>query len=528
MWKKVVAPTVVVCLLWVTFSSATTYYINQMFDEHERLLSENVTTIHSVSSMRTIVWRIQAISTHSSERLPGEARAEVTELEKKFQGHLVMVDQSTTTPEDRRLVVEIGEKFANYRDHIHQQIDPPAGNATAAESSEVTLQLARAVTEPCRKLGELNEQFLAESAGRHSALSESIFQFRMIFLILGPALGLVLGLWVARGLQRSISQLSVTLTDAAGDLEQEIGHVKFSPASDLPVIHDQVRLIASRIREVLKELHSARREAMQSERLAAVGELAAGVAHELRNPLTSVKLLIQMAAERSPSRAMTEEQLHVVQQEISRMEGTIQGLLDFARPPQLRRVRHDLRDTVRRALNLVEGHARQLHVEVVSHFSTDPLLLDGDPDQLHQVFVNLLLNGMESMPEGGRLEVNVENSFVLGGPFRITVADSGTGIPAAVLPRLFEPFVTTKERGTGLGLAISRRIVSNHGGALVATNRAEGGAAFLVELPQSPASDVAVGFAKHLEVYCDDLTAPPSEHFDTNPSDMWNRPVLHS
>jgi two-component system, NtrC family, sensor histidine kinase HydH len=111
--------------------------------------------------------------------------------------------------------------------------------------------------------------------------------------------------------------------------------------------------------------------------------------------------------------------------------------------------------------------------------------VDGDPEQLHQVFVNLLLNGVEAMPDGGELRVAMQcvNAADLVG--RVSFSDSGNGIPESIMQRMFEPFVTGKERGTGLGLAISRRIVKQHGGTLTAANREPCGAVFTVELPLS-------------------------------------------
>jgi signal transduction histidine kinase len=212
--------------------------------------------------------------------------------------------------------------------------------------------------------------------------------------------------------------------------------------------------------------------------------LAAGVAHELRNPLTGVKLMIQAATKRPADRPLSAQQLSAIQEQIIRMEKTIQGLLDYARPPEMHRVTHDVRDTMRRALNLVEGHARQATVKICEDFCRTPVWVEGDPGQLHQVFVNLLLNGIEAMPGGGALGVAVQDAAAPDGSCRVTVTDSGTGIAEHVLERLFEPFVTSKERGTGLGLAISRRIVQQHGGKLMAANRQEGGAVFSVELPQ--------------------------------------------
>jgi signal transduction histidine kinase len=288
--------------------------------------------------------------------------------------------------------------------------------------------------------------------------------------------------------------------------------VEVAPSADLPGLDEQVQAVAAQIRKVLDELHRARREAMQAERLAAVGELAAGVAHELRNPLTSVKLLIQTAAQRSPGQALGERPLQIVQHEIERMERTIQGLLDFARPPRLHRVRHDVRETLQRALNLVVGRAAQQEVTVQTDLPPTPVEVEADPEQLHQVFVNLLLNSMDSMANGGLLRIALEAQAIRGGTCRIVFSDSGLGIPDAVLERLFEPFVTTKDRGTGLGLAISRRIVEEHHGRILAANCGGQGASFTVELPLAAAPSGGGDVAEKAATDCTVTRSGEGEH----------------
>src|SRR6185437_6669276 len=154
-----------------------------------------------------------------------------------------------------------------------------------------------------------------------------------------------------------------------------------------------------------------------------------------------------------------------------RIETTIQELLDFARPPKLRRVQHDVRETLRRALTLVTGRAQQSNVVIEEQLGGQPMFVDADPNQLHQVFINLLLNAIEAMPSGGALLVSLEDPAIpsqnanrreSGGRLRIVFHDTGPGIASRIMPRLFEPFVTSKECGIGLGLAISRQIMQEH------------------------------------------------------------------
>lgn len=491
MWKKVVAPTALVSVLWVAVSLGTTYYINWLYSTHQRDLTETLTTIQAAAGMQDVVWRIQAVVLEAAATGRAGPRMEIAVLEGDFEQYLEKAESTATSFEERELARVIRDQFSRYREEVHRRLEPSktVGSATG-QSVDETLALAEAVTGPCKRFLAVNERLLAESNLRVARFATSMRAVRMVFLVIGPLLGILLGMAVARGLHRSVSQISVTLKDATGQMEHELEWVKISPTNDLPELQQQVETVSSQIKRVVEQLHEARREAIRAERLAAVGGLAAGVAHEIRNPLTSIKLLVQMAAQRYPDRPLSVKQLLVIQQEIARMENTIQSLLDFARPPALHRIRHDLRDTLQRALNLTEARAVQDRVIIASQWPDQPVLVDGDPEQLHQVFVNLLLNGIESMAEGGTLRVTID-THKPSGRCRLAFCDSGSGIPQLVMERIFEPFVTSKEHGTGLGLAVSRRIVQDHGGSITACNQAQG-AIFTVELPLSAAVETAV------------------------------------
>jgi two-component system sensor histidine kinase HydH len=485
MWRKIIGPTILVSVLWIAASSITTCTMHWLDEYHARVLADNVATIRDAWAMQDALWRLQAVVVESGDKDRPEVRVEVAELERAFERHLAEAEKTSLTEEEQILAKAARDHFAVYRDHIQRRLQPTSLTellASQATEKEKTMRLARAVAEPCRQLIDLNERLLALSISRTATLRTAINAVRFTFLVLGPIAGVLCGLWVARGLRRSISQISVTLRDAAGELQCDVGSVDIHQFGDLPGLQRQVQTVAARIRQVVEELQHTRRQAIAAERLASVGELAAGVAHELRNPLTSVKLLIQ-TVKRQVHHDAARKQLQVAQREIARIETTIQDLLDFAKPPALHRVPHDLRATVQRALNLVEGRARQQGVVITERLPRDPVMVNGDPEQLHQVLVNLLLNGIEAMPDGGTLEIAVEEDNAESGVCRVCVSDRGSGIPPPVLNRIFEPFVTSKESGTGLGLAVSHRIAREHGGALLAANREEGGAVFTLELP---------------------------------------------
>jgi signal transduction histidine kinase len=389
------------------------------------------------------------------------------------------------------------------------------------------MSTARAVAEPCEQLSELAQRLTNEALQRRDRRRANVNAARIAFIIVGPAVGIFLGWWVARGLHHSISEISVTLRDAIGDLEQEIGSVEVRPSDDavgLPALQQQVQYVSGRIKQVVDELHRARGEALRSERLAAVGELAAGIAHEVRNPLTSVKLLIQAVERNQPPGSGDNERLKIVRQEIARIETTMSELLDYAKPPKLNRIRHDVRETLRRALNLVDGRARQGEIAVDERLPAGPIPVDADPEQLNQVFVNLLLNAIEAMDAGGRLHVDIEtpdhaprddSESASDDVVRVVFRDTGSGISDEVMDRLFEPFVTSKERGIGLGLAISRQIMQEHGGRLSACNPQSGGAMFVAELPLADAQHRDAATAHASNDVADIVHAPENSRAET-------------
>lgn len=493
MWKRIVAPTLLVCLLWVLVSGTSTYYIHWLSRSNNQILTDNVSSMLAATRMQESLWKMEAafVDVVEDEHRPGAD--EFADFEAQFENALVDADRAVTTAQERPMVDAIRERFAIYRELVHRGLKPePLDQQAAIVLTTESMKLAHGISGRCTELLEWNERLMNDSMASRAKLEARFNALRMAWLILGPGVGIFLGLRIARKLHRSISQISVRLKDASGELDHEVGRLEISPVAgsgDLSDLNEQVQAVSGRIRQVLLELQRARQEAMLSERLAVVGELAAGVAHEMRNPLTSVKLLMQTAPRNGSGIQLLEKQSQVVLHEISRMEETIQGLLDFARPPPLNRVEHDLRGTIQRAINLVEGRAAHDGIRIVPQLPDYQLLVDGDPEQLHQVFVNLLINGIESMSGAGVLHVSAGLSNTSPPACQVVVADRGTGIPNDRLTRIFEPFVTTKEHGTGLGLPVSRRIVREHGGTIFASNRREGGAVFTVELAICPESE---------------------------------------
>jgi signal transduction histidine kinase len=187
--------------------------------------------------------------------------------------------------------------------------------------------------------------------------------------------------------------------------------------------------------------------------------------------------------------------------ETARLERSIQTFLDFARPPTLEKWSGDVRQVLQQTLELVRARADQQHVQIHCDLADRPLTIEADHEQLRQLFLNLLCNALDTLPQGGNIRIAAAESQGVdpqggqsasrkraesfGAWITITIADSGPGLPKDLGDRIFEPYVSTKDTGIGLGLAICRRIVESHGGQITATSATEGGAVFTVHLPTS-------------------------------------------
>jgi signal transduction histidine kinase len=489
MWKSVVAPALVVSALWIAVSIFSNYGVSLLVESNNRTLSDDVTTIESAWAMRRDIWRLQTAVLEATQPDSPPVLADIDHLELSFRDSLQDARRTSLTPPEMSLVDTIDGRFADYSNHLHRVLAGKTPGTPEIPSTDraTTAALAASVADACRALSETNDHLIKNASAKNRQLFVFLTILRYCSMVIGPALGLALGLWLSHRMRRTVSRISARLNGTGRVMHESIPQ-NSAPTDELPALGRQADLVAARVEKIVGELEKTRQQVIQSERLAAVGELAASLAHEIRNPLTSVKLLIQSATHQHQSRALNEKQSEIVLQEISRMESLIQNLLDFARPTRMRIIRHDVRQTLRRSLNLVHGRASQHSVNIIEDLPDVEVSLSGDPEQLLLVFLNLAINGIESMT-GGQLKVSLRRDE---DSCRITFRDTGPGIAPEVFGRLYEPFVTTKERGTGLGLAICQRVVREHKGTLSAENLPAGGASFTVHLPLGSPPVIAV------------------------------------
>ena len=228
-----------------------------------------------------------------------------------------------------------------------------------------------------------------------------------------------------------------------------------------------------------RKQQEAQLRAERTHQLSIVGQIAAGVAHEIKNPLASIKGAADILTDDDTSRADREEFKEILRNEVKRIDGTVTEFLDFARPKETRLEKLDLSETVRTSLRQIDSQLEQKGI-ATNRSLQDNVIIEGDREKLHQLILNLALNAIQASGEGDTFSIELES---VGNLANLTISDTGSGIDERTLPRLFEPFYTTKSDGTGLGLAVVQEIVKGHNGTIVIKSEKNRGTTVKVVLP---------------------------------------------
>ncbi len=246
------------------------------------------------------------------------------------------------------------------------------------------------------------------------------------------------------------------------------------------------RALESEVHRLRHELKQKDRELEQRRRLAALGEIAAGVAHEVRNPLGAIELYSGLLRKECTQIAPALELIQKIQAGIRSIDSVVQSTLALA-PNRVCRIQpHAMQDVIQRAVLMCAEVYRRRETTIELDMPPDDIEVDCDPDALQRAVVNLISNAAEASPRGGRVRFELE---AVAGDVQLRVIDQGHGLPGDLPDRVFDPFFTTKRNGTGLGLSIAYRLIEAHGGRLTAHNRPEGGAEFVVTLTRHDSHD---------------------------------------
>lgn len=315
----------------------------------------------------------------------------------------------------------------------------------------------------------------------------------LIILALTSAISLVLLRFVKRPIQEMAAKMAQV---EAGDLSVRL-QPRFS--DEIGSLMSTFNSMVDNLEKAKKELETLHlRQMERADRLASVGEMSTGLAHEIKNPLAGISSAISVLADDFGEDDIRREIVRQVLEQIARLDKTATDLLHFGRPGKPEFSYVDVNALVKKTLFFIAQHPEARNIHRVKELTRDLPLVWVDEKQIQQVFFNVIINGIQAMREGGTLLVQTEAGEGGGrGTVRILVRDTGKGIPSEDLDKIFIPFHTTKTQGTGLGLPISRQLLEQHGGTIRVESRPGEGTTFIIELPvvEQPASPKEVNSA---------------------------------
>jgi signal transduction histidine kinase len=317
-------------------------------------------------------------------------------------------------------------------------------------------------------IGMRSEAGFFEQLGRESL-------FLGIFL-LGSAISIVVGILTSDLLVRPLRALTHGVRAiAAGDFGQRV-----SAGGGREIV--ELATGFNGMAEQLGKLHELEAELRRHDRLSALGQAAMVIAHEVRNPLGIIKTSTEVVRNRAKLGGAEEKMLGYVIDEVRRIETLVRDFLDFAQPKPPLKVEMPLRAVIDRVAAIAAPEFSRQKVELMIEDKSEAATILGDPDQLHQACLNLVLNAIDAMPDGGLIHASVSatNETV-----SLTIRDEGPGVPEAIRPEVFNPFFTTKAKGSGLGLAKVQTVAEAHGGAVTCACEPGQGAAFTLTLPRA-------------------------------------------
>ncbi|TET35416.1 MAG: HAMP domain-containing protein [Planctomycetota bacterium] len=336
----------------------------------------------------------------------------------------------------------------------------------------------------------------SQPAGLLLAVSESVMKSEkmktvrpiIIAAVIGTVLIIIIGLYISHTITRPLREL----TSFASELRVE-GSEQINLDKQIVVYsRDETRDLANAFNAMLERLRSSESQLVEGEKMAAIGSIATGMAHEIRNPLSSIRMTVQLLLRRTEDEKIKSE-LELILREIERLSFTLSELLIFARPPRPGLAGTDVARLVDETLGILRPQFEHHDVEVDRDYAADLPPVALDHNHFKQVLMNLMINSIEAMPGGGGIAISMS---VENGDFTFRMRDTGEGVPPELGDRIFDPFFTTKGGGSGLGLAVTKIIVESHDGTIQYSSDS-GGTEFTIRIPHH---EIEEGKSKESEI----------------------------
>lgn len=393
-----------------------------------------------------------------------------------FKDRLDLANSRAASEKERENIKTIERDYLSYVE-LKDRLLSLHSKANLASTSELHKEVRSRFMEVlnrCDEFKAFHRQMISKTWERSLMLAKTLRVGAFAAITLVILLGLILAFFIIRQILDPLKRLTLT-TDPKGS----------SGGDEVKALSNSVQGLMRDMDKTHLELARSRETLLQSEKMALIGKLAAGTAHSIRNPLTSVKMRLFSLSRALSLNTDQKEDFQVISEEIRHIDNIVQNFLEFSRPPKLKTQMITPSEVVDLTLQLMRHRLINYEVDVILERDGTLPPVSADPEQLKEVMVNILVNACEAMERGGIIRIKEEEKDdpERGKTAVIRISDNGPGIPAALQEKTFQPFFTTKEQGTGLGLSIAARIVEQHGGWLDLISAEGKGTTFVISLP---------------------------------------------
>ena len=480
---QIAAPIICISLLLLIVGVSGAWYVQRLQRQTSKVLNQNVASIRAAEELNLYLLQVrfelnQFLIEGKYHRI-GHAK----EIKPKINEWLSKASELANSSEEQESLAAIREGLMRLFAKLNQ-LSQSSDSPDLRKEVEflVEEELSKNILPSATYYLNINEQKLEASNRENQEFADRLILALLLLGTCGAIAGLVTGYGVASTVSRSIVKLSLPLKDVAGQLNEVVGPVTMSANPEIEDLENALNTVSGEVASVIQQLQDRQSEVIRADQLAALGQLSAGLAHELRNPLMCMTVLVQSALT-DQTRTLDESDLHVLNDEMQRLDRLLQEFLNFARPAKMEFSRIDLRKLAEQTADFLLAKATQVGIKIKVITPNAPVTVLADDKQLRQLILNLLLNSIDATSTQGTIELDLsidphDERYCL-----LIIRDEGNGLGPEALNRAFEPFFSTKNEGLGMGLVTCKRIAEAHQGELSIANGLEKGAIITVRLP---------------------------------------------
>ncbi len=466
----------------LTVAGVTLWYVYATQNMFQHMEKSDITALLSAQGLQKELMAQQGLTTYYSLDHDDKWLVRLENHNKQFETLLSKARETNYLDQGRTILNNIESDYLHYIFSRKEVVSLYSKNLNK-EGVELHRKIRarfQSIYDLCEQYKQLHQEQIRSAAVNYKNQAKILTGLSLVSVPLSAFLAVWIGFILIKRILDPIRHLARLEENGVPDfLSGEVG-----------ALSERMQNLIDDVENAYEMLQHSRDQVAQSEKMATVGKLAAGMAHSIRNPLTSVKMRLFSLERSLDLDAVQKEDFEVISEEIRHLDTIIRNFLEFSRPPKLRPQLVSPSELVDSTLNLLSHRLESCGVVVTVCRNENLPVVNADPEQFKEALMNLILNSCEAMVDGGKIFITEDSMTIApyGKMATLTIVDNGPGIPALFKDDIFKPFYSTKEEGTGLGLSISNRIMTEHGGWLHLKDSGPQGTSFVMALPLKDAS----------------------------------------